>query len=234
MSTYSDAVLADAPIVYWRLGDSGSSAADFTGGGSTGTLAGTITTGLAGALLNDPDASMSFDGSTGQISVSDTSTLRLNQAAWSIEFWFYWNTMTGGTFPNIVSKGTGSSSGVGWQVYMDGSGGGCLFKRDNINVNSAPQKTFGIGAWNHAVWVYTGSDMLFYSQGQYVGHEAHTWANNTDTSSLVIGGTNKWPGKLDEIALYGSALSADRVAAHFNALAAPPSVPATVTFARGG
>src|ERR1700704_333500 len=54
-SPYADAVLADQPAAYWRLGEtSGSTAADASGKGHTGWLLG-VSGGARGALVGDPD-----------------------------------------------------------------------------------------------------------------------------------------------------------------------------------
>ena len=59
---YRDAVMADAPEAYWRLGDSGGAAVDHTGNGHDGALVGGIVAGVAGAI-SSADTAMTFDGS---------------------------------------------------------------------------------------------------------------------------------------------------------------------------
>ena len=49
-STYADAMLADAPRGYWRLGDSAGPAVDASGLGSTGAYTGGVVLGVPGAL----------------------------------------------------------------------------------------------------------------------------------------------------------------------------------------
>ncbi len=49
--SYSASVLADSPLAYWRLGEaSGTTAADASGNGRTGSYLNTPTLGAAGAL----------------------------------------------------------------------------------------------------------------------------------------------------------------------------------------
>ena len=50
--TYRDIILGDGPLAYWRLDDTGTTAADFTGNGHTGTLTGAITEGVAGVTAD--------------------------------------------------------------------------------------------------------------------------------------------------------------------------------------
>src|SRR5207249_1242776 len=58
-SGYSDTILVDGPVAYWRLGESGV-AADLVGS-NTGSLVGGVTTGVTGALGGDSNTAMSFN-----------------------------------------------------------------------------------------------------------------------------------------------------------------------------
>src|SRR5262245_22129366 len=65
-SSYAQAILADTPQAYWRLDESsGTSFADITGNGHTGTLTSAVTLGTPGALISDPtDTSVLLGSST--------------------------------------------------------------------------------------------------------------------------------------------------------------------------
>jgi hypothetical protein len=61
--TYSSVVLAKGPVGYWRLGEaSGPTAADASGNGYDGTYFGTPTFGQLGAIANDSDTAVGFNG----------------------------------------------------------------------------------------------------------------------------------------------------------------------------
>ncbi len=63
--SYRDEVLADFPAMYLRLGEAGGSlkAADVTGDNHPGTYSEAgLTLGVPGAIVNDPDTAVSFDG----------------------------------------------------------------------------------------------------------------------------------------------------------------------------
>ena len=86
-AAYSNQVLADEPLAYWRLGEpSGTSAADASGNGNTGTYGGSPTLGATGALAGDTDTATSFDGVNDNVSVPNNAALNLN-GSFSIEFW---------------------------------------------------------------------------------------------------------------------------------------------------
>src|SRR5262249_9490411 len=60
-AAYRDTVLADSPILYWRLGESsGTTVGDSSGHGSTGTIVGSPTLGAQGALFGDSSSAVSF------------------------------------------------------------------------------------------------------------------------------------------------------------------------------
>ncbi len=68
---YATQVLADDPILYWRLDEpSGTTAADASGEGNHGTYLGGVTLGTAGAIDEDPSASAHFDGSNDRVTLA--------------------------------------------------------------------------------------------------------------------------------------------------------------------
>ncbi|MDT4894903.1 MAG: hypothetical protein QOE97_3938, partial [Pseudonocardiales bacterium] len=81
---YSTRVLANPALTsYWRLGEaSGTSAVDAKGG-ANGTYAGAVSRGAAGAIGNDPDTSVGFDGATAKISLPTSAPV----TDFSIEAW---------------------------------------------------------------------------------------------------------------------------------------------------
>ena len=81
-----------------------------------------------------------------------------------------------------------------------------------------------VGAWSHVVATFDGSVTVIYLDGVEVGRNSGSAAGpiGGGPGALVIGDTpqgqfNKLAGDLDELAIYGSALSPAQVAAHFQA-----------------
>src|SRR3954447_24472726 len=70
-SSYPEVVLADAPLLYWRLGEAAgvTAVADASGNGRTGTSNSGVTQAVPGALVID-DGAASFDGSDSEITSS--------------------------------------------------------------------------------------------------------------------------------------------------------------------
>src|SRR5205823_2885356 len=87
-SAYSGVISSTAGLMgYWRLGESsGTTACDSTTQHDNGTYSGGFTLGAPGALQADPATAVSFDGSSGQMSVPAASSLNVGDT-FSIEAW---------------------------------------------------------------------------------------------------------------------------------------------------
>src|SRR5580704_13138755 len=82
-STYAPTVLGDSPGTYWRLGEAtGTTAADATSNGNTGTYQSGATLAQAGAMVGDSDTAALLDGTSAYVS----STLS-GRTADTLEVW---------------------------------------------------------------------------------------------------------------------------------------------------
>lgn len=224
-ATYKSVVLADSPVAYYRLGEnSGTTAADETGN-HDGTYVGTVTLG-ADALITDEDTAVGFNGSDSYISTDWSGIL---SGPFTIEFWV----KTIDTDPDthgIVSWGDSTS---------DGSKAHCRINSDNTNgVVGAARFEVGGGYYigsimiaddlpHHVVVVSDGADVdntAVYIDGEIdsasgVNPQAMSINAGADVAigrRTQISDNEYFSGVLDEIAIYSYALSAERVAAHYN------------------
>src|SRR5207248_3152415 len=85
-NTYQGAIMSLSPVGYWRLGESGGSAADSSGNSQTATANTPITYGVSGALLGDSNKAITLNGTTGNFSVADNSTLSIT-GSFTITTW---------------------------------------------------------------------------------------------------------------------------------------------------
>jgi hypothetical protein len=225
MSAYSSAVLADSPFLYWRLGESaGTTAADASGNGRTGTYHATgVTYSVAGGIAGDADTAVTFDGSAGEVH----STAAVVLAAFTvctIEFWFKW--AAAGAFACESSADASVNTGAFWSILQGGTspwqllmtGGG------NQRTGTFPQPSGGV--WHHMVNVFNlgGDTLKAYVDGvaQTVTPAGTATSGNLGNFTLNVGSRNqgaslRWNGQMDEFALYSSELSAARVTAHYRA-----------------
>jgi hypothetical protein len=223
ISGYSSAVLADSPVAYWRLGESsGTNAADASGAGRAGTYVGTPSFGLQGALSGDANTSVGLNGSSQYVEVPYSSAL--NPSQFTVEAWAY---VTGGsgTYRAIVSNrdySAGNTRGFilyaasddTWRFWL-GSG------TDTWAQLFGP--TLSLNTWTHLVGTFDGTTARMYVNGTLVGATAYSYAANAARPLRIAAGANErgsdylFPGRVDEVAVYQSALSASRVQAHTTA-----------------
>lgn len=215
--TYDAEVMADSPIAYWRLGDTAGTTADETGT-HPGTVSG-ATRGQPGALT-DGDTSFSFDGVNDRVVVTDHADFDLSQL--TLEAW-----VRDRTAGFIVMQGHGGGSSYSWGLYKES---GSNFFALYLRTGPSTVKTTGIadpgdGAWHHIVGTYDGQILRFYLDGsQAAVNDLGTPtalvqnAGNVGLSAWVHSSSYSYAGgDLDEVAVYGSALSASRIAAHYAA-----------------
>ena len=209
---YVAAVRASAPVGYWRLDEpSGGTAADQSGNGRTGVYAGGFLTNQGGALANGAGRAVLFE--SGAVEVPDTPALRLN-GAFTIELWARLGSFQN-TWPGLVVKGAASGPD-GYLVYYDSSGR-VILKRNNVEVASAPS-ALRTDAFTHLAVTYDGTTVRWYVDGTLSSSKSASYPTNNGGAVLAIGkGEQYGIHTLDEVAIYGSALSALTLQAHVDA-----------------
>lgn len=73
-----------------------------------------------------------------------------------------------------------------------------------------------LSGWNHIALVYeggAGGQQLLYVNGALAATAPSSGAVGSDTSPVIVG--NKFSGRMDEVAMFGRALSAEEVADHY-------------------
>jgi RHS repeat-associated protein len=218
-SAYKNAVLADSPYAYLPLDETaGTTASDISGNGNNGTYTGSMTLGGAGPFGSSSKAA-TFGG-TGQY-VALGSALVPAGGDWTVEAWVngsgdgfgngdpvwsqYFNSSSNRTIGYACS--TGSPRCVGGQV-------GSAYAEASSALTD--------GTWCYVVWRQSGSTLSVWVNGIQVASLTNSTA--ADTYATWIGGLNHsgwatayYDGKIAQFAVYHTALSNDRVRAHYNA-----------------
>ncbi|HYK95958.1 MAG TPA: LamG-like jellyroll fold domain-containing protein, partial [Candidatus Dormibacteraeota bacterium] len=214
---YRATVLADAPFLYWGLGEaSGVFADSSSGGGNTGTAVGTgLSRGVAGLAATTTDGALTFTDATSYVTRSPV--VGLPSATVSAEVWFKASGFA--NWIDLISHNWGGSGGYGWAMYTDASGTLTwgLWQSGGTQLN-ATVPNLKVGSVYHAVGTYDGNVLRLYLNGAQVATRtvgalalnttASVFSGKTDTTAAVT---------VDELALYGTSLSAARVAAHYAA-----------------
>ncbi|MGB8382307.1 MAG: LamG-like jellyroll fold domain-containing protein [Dermatophilaceae bacterium] len=220
----AQAVTADQPSGYWRLGEgSGSVAVDSSPGAHAGTYDG-VQLGQAGGLGADPDTSAAFPNAASVTVPQTVGTDTFTVEAWvkptapiaiqdpdddgaagtAGQRWLFYPSQSGGNAGAGVSVGT---NGIG--VYEHGDG--------YLPPRASYQADLSSG-WHHVAVVYSARSATVYLDGQPVASSA-TSPRPTVIAPTQIGYGNygDYEGGVDEVAVYGRALDAGRVNAHYRA-----------------
>lgn len=226
-SDYRAAVLADNPLAYYRLGDTGTVAKDETGA-HDGTYVGSVTH-VAGAIAQDPSTAAMFDG-TSYVNAGDIASFVAN-AHFTLEAWA--SVVPGASDPmclvakTVAPGGASGSVSDGYTVYADATTNKLSFTRFKNSDSSGPDgPALMNGRFTHVVATYDGTTMVIYVDGVRVADGASSASLVDPGRPLTIGAGRGgvycyFRGALDEVAIYGEALSAARVTAHYDAAKKP-------------
>ena len=237
---YSELVGQDAPISNWRLGEpDGAIVADELGR-NPGTYVNNPALGRAGALKDDWNSAVTFDGAGNWASILSSDSLNSPSGAITIEAWVKPDANRAlfdrATTPRVLLR---KNNAFAVWLYADLTvEDGADYVEVDLKIENT-WRTFGFrttagwgwtpGAWNHLVVTYDGARVRLFRQGgpyTYGGipvtyPQTGNLTLTSSTNPLVIGawegaGTGyRFPGTVDEVAVYPSALSAARIKAHY-------------------
>jgi hypothetical protein len=195
---------------------------DETGSGNHGTIFGAV---LTEDRLGRANSAYSFDGIDDYIEIPQHSSLNTTQGV-SLVAWILVKGLD--FFPGIVSKGNVGNyqesytmyltpeSRLGFLVNRNGTSGG----RDEIEAGAK----IPLGTWTHVAGVYDGSTLYTYINGVQMGSSFHGGGIFTVSDPILIGKnerqssnlpTSFFNGSIDEVKIFGRALSPEEVQALF-------------------
>lgn len=217
--TYEDAVLADDPVLYWRLGETvGSTAEDETANNLDGTYQNTPTLNQGGALSGDSDPAVLFNGTDEYVSRADDLLLDLGDS-FTVELWIRADVIEDAT---LVDKGTDA-----YRVDLNADGTVSLAKSggaDWIKSDLSKHTALAINTYYHIVAAKDGATGALYINGVNVTPDGAlptlTFADSASALALAAvsgGASGHFDGRIDEFALYGGALSEERAKYHYSA-----------------
>jgi hypothetical protein len=236
-TTYAAQVLSLAPRAYYRLGEpSGTQATDSSPNVRHGTYTGGVTLAQSGILLSNN--AVSLDGIDDWVALpTDTISLATATSEITLEAW-YKGTDTDGSILSARDTGAGNpiiNFGLGQQgAGTAGTGKLNLCVRDNASVglgNVATDYVVNDGVWHHLVATRNSAKLwTLYIDGLPNGPtltDAMTSAVN-GMDLQAIGSERKWvaggvnvgtlqylAGRVDEIAVYGVALTTAEILLHY-------------------
>lgn len=220
---YRRAILADSPVGFWQLAErTGRLARDVTGN-ADGRYEGNLALGADGPLPGiDPAASL--DGQNDGVTIPTTAALQTR--AFSVEAWLNFSSLERAAIPLGSTTYTPTAGSTGWYWFEPGNGAPLTF---NLGTKAGATESVGSivvvpNEWHQYVATYDGSTVRVYLDG-VLNAEARgvTFAPNRRAPLTIGYGLQDGRplyflrGSVADVAVYGSALSQQRVVAHFRA-----------------
>ncbi len=216
---YRAAVLGDHPISYWRLGEQpGATIAADELHHHPGYYVGSPTLGVAHPLGGDPDTAIDLDGLETQplgqfVHVPDGDHLAFpGREPFSLEAWISPRGF------NDVTRRIFSKEGPDGGYLLGIQSTGLVFSRYADGLWSTLRAPVAANRWSHVLATYDGSVMDLYVNGVLSVSTVSGLSLPDARSDLSIGAKqSRWrfyAGGLDDLAIYGRALSAERALAH--------------------
>lgn len=214
-SSYGAEVLADSPYIFWRMNEtSGTTMVDSSGNGRHGSsYDGGVSFGVAGIA----DTAVQFDGTTGNGLYPPAETLN---GTFSVELWVK-PTLDGHA---VLFTTWGVSGGAQFDIQrFDGHPYGDIGTGSGWLVTAAVTTTpIPLNQWTHVVFVVTPDGWIIYQNGVQTASNSFSgtpllFDTSTPLTVASHGSSLRLGGMMDEVAIYTTALSAERVAAHYAA-----------------
>lgn len=230
LKPYTAVVLGDGPTAYYRLDDTGATAADFTGNGNTGTITNVLES-QPGALAADTDTAMVFNGASSVVDLGTSLTPVFQARDFSVEYWVNPASATNYVFSCGLTGSAGLDAFL--HVGFDNLGHAKLgFFGDDLIGNAVLQA----GSWYHVVvtWAAATRQRSIYVNGQLdVSATSAGSLSVPNGSDAQIGRVSFGPGNgpffyngtVDELAVYGKALTAAQVLTHYQTGLASQAAP---------
>jgi trimeric autotransporter adhesin len=217
-SAYRATVLADHPVLYWRLGESGGSTAkDEVAEAGSASYGGSVTLGQKGALFDDPNTAVELDGLSGCINAGDVASFD-GKKSFSLEAWVK-PSVVDADYRRVFLRENGDGSEAYELIvhetyfvverYVDG--GLASIGKDSVTTK----------LYTHVVATYDGKGLALYANGVSSATKADSRSMGTLTSALYVGcrgstSNTFLKGELDEVAVYDYALLPEQVLHHYD------------------
>ncbi len=219
MLVVSPASAAPAPVAAYGFNEgAGTAIADASGTGNHGTASGT-----SWAPMGRFGSALSFNGSSGWVTVPDSASLDLTNAI-TLEAWVNPVQVTG-SWRTVIFKQT--TTGIAYSLF---AANGAARPAGQVQIGGEQSATgpsqIPVNAWTHLATTYDGATLRLFVNGTQVATKAQTGNAVVSTGVLRIGGNSIWPepfrGLIDEVRIYNRALAAAEIQADMTTPVAPP------------
>jgi hypothetical protein len=188
---------------------SGTTVADASGLGQTGTVSGATRT-AAGRY----GGALSFDGVDDWVTIPDSVALDLTTGM-TIEAWVFPRSSSG--WRTAMLKETADGLAYGLYAHNGAAGPAGYINTGGSDQGAAAAASLPLNSWTHVATTYDGATLRLFVNGTQVASRAVAGSLRTSTSPLRIGGNAVWgeyfSGMLDEVRIYNRALSTSEIQA---------------------
>jgi len=190
---------------------SGTTTADLSGNGNTGTVSNTVwTTGAkyGGGLI--------FNGTNALVTIADAASLHLTTGM-TLEAWVYPTTVDA-QWRDVIYKGNDN-------YWLEGTSSHGAVPAIGATFGTNDTGTFAptalpVNTWTHLAATYDGATVTLYVNGTAVASAARTGNLATSINPLQIGGDSLggqfFAGEIDEVRVYNGAVTAAQIQADMN------------------
>jgi len=215
---YAAAVLADVPYAYWRLNEAYGAVtlADSSGNGRDATSASTSQQYPAlgvGRLAR-------YMGGSGMFSMPSNAAGFADTGKFTIEVLARFDA-SGGTFSQIFAIGIAQNNATSAIMFIWRGNSPCsrLWSDSAAMVEPIAPFSLPLYEWHHLALVYDGANLMIYVNGSVAVSVAAASYMTAAVRSVGGMGKDNWgdpsaTGHFSDLALYSTALTADRIALH--------------------
>ncbi len=160
-----------------------------------------------------------FDGIDDYIVVEDSGRLILGASDFTIEGWIFPTAYNGAGGWNAIIARHNNDNGS-WLLRIAKNGFTGDVAKLNMEIDFPVQRYFGnseitLNEWHHIAVTRSGSDCTFYLEGNYDGGFTNSDLLNSTSPLMVSGqvnsGSERFTGKIDELAIYNRALTQEEL-----------------------
>jgi hypothetical protein len=213
---YQQTILSSSPILYWRMNTiSGTTVTDYSGSARNGTLVNS-TLGVSGLVAGDSDTAIPFNGINQRASLTSASWMDVSNI--TLEAIIKPDNLS--AIGSILDR---DSSGAAPRIFQFRTTAAGKFEVIFWDTTGALWTTTGnttlvVGNTYHLAATHDGSTTKLYVNGKLDQTQAHSGTMQVGTRNFGVGANAAtyqfFYSTIDEVAWYGTALSADTIAEH--------------------